>query len=101
MRSSDSWDSQEAVNYEVAIEAVNTAVGAFSARIAAAERAGLGDGGLEALRAGAIWCARQRRAIKPDDHDQVALARRYFTALAERLREGGAFDIDESWWRAG
>jgi hypothetical protein len=33
------WDSQEAVRYEVAVEALNRAIGAYSARMDAAEAA--------------------------------------------------------------
>jgi hypothetical protein len=102
MRNVTPWDSQESANYEVAIEAVNTAVGAFSARIAAMkERADPDKEQLEKLRADLAWCARQSRLLDPHDHAQIAAARRYFTGLAKQVREDAAVDVDESWPRIG
>ncbi|GAB4590251.1 hypothetical protein [Nocardia sp. IFM 10818] len=71
-----SWSSEESVAYEAAIEAVNKAVGAYSALLAALETAESPD---PAAIADALSAqqrlARVREQLDPTDHDQIAATR--------------------------
>jgi hypothetical protein len=84
------WSSQESVAYEAAIEAINAAVGAYTARIAAEETKPQPDGGvIAAWHDGLINCTAQRRQLDPADHGQIAEVRRRFSELAREIRRGG------------
>lgn len=83
------WSTGESVAYEAAVEAINEAVGAYSALIAAEEAKEEPD--LQALakaRAGQADCARSREQLDPADHAAVARARRRFSDLARQIRAG-------------
>ncbi|MFE3788097.1 hypothetical protein [Streptomyces goshikiensis] len=86
--SSFEWSSEESVAYEAAIEAINGAVGAYTAQINSENRKPAPD---KALIAG--WreqrgqCARARAELNPSDHTQIAEARRHYAAVARQLME--------------
>ncbi|MFI9311132.1 hypothetical protein [Streptomyces triculaminicus] len=81
------WSSKESVAYEAAIEAINGAVGAFSARIAAEEAKASADAAVIAeAEAGQAECARAREDLDPANHQQVAEVRARFAALAAEIR---------------
>jgi hypothetical protein len=75
------------VAYEAAVEAINGAVGAYTALIAA-ERARL-EPDLEVIAAadsGRAECARWRERLDPADRAAVAETRRRFSQLAREIR---------------
>lgn len=81
------WSSEDSVAYEAAIEAINGAVGAYSAVIAAEEAKPKPDTGvIDAARAGRAECARWRGQLDPADRLAVAEARRRFSQLAREVR---------------
>ena len=83
------WDSEEAVAYEAAIEAINGAVGAYSALIEDEEAKGAPDQArLASLLAAQGRCARARETLDPADHARVAETRRRFAELARQVSEG-------------
>jgi predicted hotdog family 3-hydroxylacyl-ACP dehydratase len=85
------WSSEDSVAYEAALEAINGAVGAYSALIAAEEAKEEPDPGvLDAARSGRAECARWREQLDPADHATVAETRRRFSQLAEDVRSGRA-----------
>jgi hypothetical protein len=85
------WSSEDAVAYEVAIEAINGAIGAYTARIAAEKAKPEPDAAaIERWQAGQTECVRLRRQLDPDNQAQIAEARRHFTALADEVRAGMA-----------
>lgn len=82
-----SWSTKESAAYEAAIDAVNTAVGAYTALIAAEEAKPAPDPAVvAAARAGRAECARWREQLNPADHAAVAATRRHFAELARDLR---------------
>lgn len=83
------WSTGESVAYEAAVEAINEAVGAYSAVIAAEEvKKNPSQRVLERARAGQAACARSREQLDPSDHVAVASARQEFSALSRRIRQG-------------
>ena len=83
------WSSAEAVAYEAAIEAINGAVGAYSARIAAEEARPEPDhAAIDALRTARGALAQEREQLDPTYHAGIAEARARFTELAVAVREG-------------
>ncbi|MFF5447214.1 hypothetical protein [Streptomyces sp. NPDC012888] len=83
------WSSEESVAYEAAIEAINGAVGAYTARIHAERAKPHPDHDLVTdLLDGQRQCARAREELKPTDHAQIADTRRRYADLARRLMEG-------------
>jgi hypothetical protein len=81
------WSSEDSVAYEAAIEAINGAVGAYTALIAAEEAKQQPDQSvLAAAREGRAECARWREQLDPADRAAVAEARRRFSQLAEEVR---------------
>jgi hypothetical protein len=85
------WSNEETAAYEAAIEAVNGAVGAYSAVIAAEERKPDPDRAvIEAARAARSRLARERRALRPTDHWRIAAARAHYARLARDVTAGGA-----------
>lgn len=83
------WSTEESVAYEAAIEAINGAVGAYTALIAAEEAKPVPDlAAIAAARSGRAECARRRRELDPADHAAVAGTRRRFADLAGEVRQG-------------
>lgn len=83
------WSSEDSVAYEAALEAINGAVGAYSALIAAEEASQAPDReAIDAARAGQADCARWRDDLDPADRAVVAETRRRFSQLARDLRGG-------------
>jgi predicted hotdog family 3-hydroxylacyl-ACP dehydratase len=77
------------VAYEAAIEAVNGAVGAYSALIASEEAKEHSDQGvIAAARSRRAECARWREQFDPADRAAVAETRRRFSQLAHDVRGG-------------
>ncbi|WNI20422.1 hypothetical protein [Streptomyces sp. ITFR-16] len=82
------WDSRAVAAYEAAIEAINGAVGAYSALISAEEAKSAPDATVvAAARAEQTRLTREREALRPDDTDQIANARRQYSMLARTVRE--------------
>ncbi|MCX4546554.1 hypothetical protein [Streptomyces sp. NBC_01565] len=81
------WSNEETAAYEAAIEAVNGAVGAYSALIAA-ER-GKEEPDVQVIqeaREARARLAREREGLRPTDAAQIAAARRHYAELARRVR---------------
>ncbi|MDE3723969.1 hypothetical protein PWG71_21475 [Nocardiopsis sp. N85] len=82
-----SWTGAEAGRYEAALEAVNGAVGAYSAVIAREEATENPDQQvIEQAEEGQRACVRRREELDPADADEVAQVRAEFTELAEKVR---------------
>ncbi|MCX5077744.1 MULTISPECIES: hypothetical protein [unclassified Streptomyces] len=85
------WSNEGTAAYEAAIEAVNGAVGAYSALIAAEEAKPAPD---QAVIANALAAqarlAKEREGLRSDDGEQIAAARRHYAQLAREIREGNA-----------
>lgn len=80
------WSSEDAA-YEAALEAINGAVGAYSAVIAAEEAKLEPDPAvISAVRDGQAECARSREQLDPADWAAVAETRRRFSRLANEVR---------------
>ncbi|MFI6530700.1 hypothetical protein [Streptomyces uncialis] len=80
------WSDEGTAAYEAAIEAVNGAVGAYSALIAAEERKLHPD--REAIGeavAAQVRLARERESLRSADHEQIAGARAHYTKLAHDI----------------
>jgi len=87
---SHEWSTQESVAYEAAIEAINGAVGAYTARINAEQAEAQPDTQkIDDWRGQRRECEAVRRGLDPADHEQIARARQRYAALAEQLRQGG------------
>ncbi|MFI9467352.1 hypothetical protein ACIHBQ_07740 [Streptomyces sp. NPDC052492] len=83
------WSNEETAAYEAAIEAVNGAVGAYSAVIAAEEAKALPEESvIEAARATQKRLAREREGLRSSDREQIAAARRHYAALARKVMAG-------------
>jgi hypothetical protein len=83
------WSTEESVAYEAAIEAINDAVGAYTAVIAAEERKAAPNAAVIAAgRSGRAECARWREGLDPSDHAAVAATRRRFADLAREVGRG-------------
>lgn len=81
------WSTEESAAYEAALDAINDAVGAYTALIAAQERSATPDPAVIAeARTGRAECARSRKQLDPADHPAVAAARQRFTQLTRELR---------------
>jgi hypothetical protein len=82
------WDSEAAVDYEVAIEAINGVVGAYSALLDDEEQRPEPDGErLAELNRLSAECQRERERIDPDDAEQVAEVRRQYSQRLNDLRD--------------
>ncbi|MGI5484985.1 hypothetical protein [Streptomyces lavendofoliae] len=83
------WSNEETAAYEAAIEAVNGAVGAYSALIAAERRKPEPDQSVidEALAARARL-AREREGLRSTDSQQIAEARARYAQLARDVLAG-------------
>jgi hypothetical protein len=83
------WSNEETAAYEAAIEAVNGAVGAYSALIAAEEAKPQPDAAVIAeARAGQARLAREREQLRSTDHAQIAEARQRYARLAREIQAG-------------
>ncbi|MCF3179039.1 hypothetical protein IPZ70_03630 [Streptomyces polychromogenes] len=83
------WSNEETAAYEAAIEAVNGAVGAYSALIAAEEAKSEPDQAvIEQARAARFQLAREREGLRSSDREQIAAARRHYAQLARAIRDG-------------
>ena len=81
------WSSEDSVAYEAALEAINGAVGAYSAVIAAEEAKPVPDPAvISAARDARAGCARRRDQLDPADRVAVADARSHFSELANEVR---------------
>lgn len=81
------WSTEESAAYEAAIDAINSAVGAYTALIAAEEAKLAPDPAvIAAARSGRADCARWREQLNPADHAAVAATRRRFAQLVRDLR---------------
>lgn len=84
------WSTQESVAFEAAIEAINGAVGAYTARITTEQAESHPDlQMIEHWRRERRGCEAARRALNPADHEHIAHTRRHYAQLTERLRRGG------------
>jgi hypothetical protein len=81
------WSTERAGAYEAAVEAINHAVGAYSALIESAKSSGADAARVRELIEGRKNCARDRELLKPEDAEAVAEARRRYTALVRRLKD--------------
>ncbi|MGI5478730.1 hypothetical protein [Streptomyces lavendofoliae] len=81
------WSNEETAAYEAAIEAVNGAVGAYSAVISAEEAKDTPDQGVinDALAA-RTQLARERERLRSTDREQIAAARARYAELAREVR---------------
>ncbi|AZM93735.1 hypothetical protein [Streptomyces sp. W1SF4] len=85
------WSGEETAAYEAAVEAVNGAVGAYSALIAAEEgKAEPDQGVIGRAHAAQFRLAREREGLRPGDPHQIATARRHYARLAREVLDGHA-----------
>ncbi|MEW1926395.1 hypothetical protein [Streptomyces sp. NPDC088360] len=85
------WSNEETTAYEAAIEAVNGAVGAYSAQIAAEEAKDTPDPAvIAAARVGQGVLAREREQLRSTDPGQIAWAREHYAQLAREIRRATA-----------
>ncbi|MFF4580084.1 hypothetical protein ACFY15_17075 [Streptomyces sp. NPDC001373] len=83
------WSNEETAAYEAAIEAVNGAVGAYSALIAAEEAAPEPDPAvIGRAQAARTRLAREREGLRSHNRAQITAARRHYARLARETREG-------------
>jgi hypothetical protein len=77
------WSDEETAAYEAATEAVNGAVGAYNALIAAEEAKDEPDQAVVAeARAAQARLAREREALRSADREQITAARAHYAQLA-------------------
>ena len=79
------WNSQEAVSYEVAIEAITEAVACYTALIQQAQQNGAADLAQD-LSAAQAHCIAERNHLRSTDHTAVARVRREYPQLTRKLR---------------
>lgn len=80
------WSNEETAAYEAAIEAINGAVGAYSALITAQERRAEPDRGVvDTARAAQAALAREREQLRSTDHDQLAEVRARCAQLSREI----------------
>ncbi|WP_051806826.1 hypothetical protein [Streptomyces sp. NRRL F-2664] len=86
---SHDWSNEDTAAYEAAIEAVNGAVGAYTALIAAEEsKPDPAQEVIQSALAAQARMAREREALRSTDREQIAAARQRYTELACEIREG-------------
>jgi tRNA uridine 5-carbamoylmethylation protein Kti12 len=83
-----SWNSQEAVGYEVALEAIGEAIAVYSSLIQQAQTAG-NTQLVDQLRRQRRTCVDDRNQLRSTDREAVARVRREYPALVRRLRGHG------------
>jgi hypothetical protein len=82
------WNAQEAVGYEVALEAIGEAIAVYSSLIKEAEAEGnvqLADQWRQQRKA----CVDDRNQLRSTDTESVGRVRREYPALVRRLRGRG------------
>lgn len=80
------WSTEESVAYEAAIEAINGAVGAYTALIDAEQSKPVPDPAvIAAARSGRAECSQRRKELDPTNRVAVAAARRRFADLAREI----------------
>ncbi|MGW8797358.1 hypothetical protein ACWGN9_09730 [Streptomyces sp. NPDC055775] len=84
------WDSEQSVAYEAAIEAINGVVSAYSGLIAAAESGPGAEGVIAEYRRLRAECQQERKALKAEDTESVARVRAAYAARLRELTETGA-----------
>ncbi|MFF0170202.1 hypothetical protein [Streptomyces prasinus] len=83
------WSNEDTAAYEAAIEAVNGAVGAYSAVIAAEEAKDTPEQGvIDDARAAQSRLAREREGLRSTDREQIAAARARYAQLAREVLAG-------------
>ncbi|GHE60662.1 hypothetical protein [Streptomyces capitiformicae] len=83
------WSNEETAAYEAAVEAVNGAVGAYSALIAAEEAKDAPDPAvIEAARAAQGRLAKEREQLRSADRERIAEARAHYARVAREVLEG-------------
>lgn len=83
------WSNEDTAAYEAAIEAVNGAVGAYSALIAAEETKPVPDQEvIQNAQDAQARLAREREGLRSTDREQIAAARQRYARLARKIREG-------------
>ncbi|WP_185923454.1 hypothetical protein [Streptomyces sp. WAC05374] len=83
------WSNEETAAYEAAIEAVNGAVGAYSALIAAEEKKPEpNQTTIDEARVAQARLAREREALRSTDRQQIAEARARYAELARDVLAG-------------
>jgi hypothetical protein len=81
------WSSEDSTAYEAALEAINGAVGVYSAVIATEEAKPEPDPAvISAAVDGQAECTRWREQLDPADRAAVAETRRRFSQLANEVR---------------
>ncbi|MEU1121851.1 MULTISPECIES: hypothetical protein [unclassified Streptomyces] len=84
------WDSEQAVAYEAAVEAINGTVGAYSALIAREEQRDTSERDESALaewRSQRAACQRARQELHADDAAQIRSVRTQYAARLAELRD--------------
>lgn len=80
------WSNEETAAYEAAIEAINGAVGAYSALIAAQERQAEPDQHVvDTARAAQSSLAQEREQLRSTDHHQLAEVRARCAQLSREI----------------
>lgn len=83
------WSNEETAAYEAAIEAVNGAVGAYSALIAAEEaKDGPDRSVIDAARTAQSRLAKEREQLRSADGRQIAEARSHYARIARDVLAG-------------
>ncbi|WP_256106777.1 hypothetical protein [Streptomyces sp. ODS05-4] len=83
------WSNEETAAYEAAIEAINGAVGAYSAVIATEEAKPTPDAGvIDDARAAQRRLAREREGLRSTDREQIAAARAHYAQMAHEVLAG-------------
>ncbi len=80
------WSNEETAAFEAAIEAVNGAVGAYSALIASEEAKPEPDQAVIAeARTAQVRLAHEREGLRPTDRERIAEARASYAQLAREV----------------
>lgn len=79
------WSSKESVAYEVAIEAINGVVGAYSHLIAEAEKRPGTEAEIAEYNRLSAECHQERRALRAEDTESVARVRAVYAARLHDL----------------
>jgi hypothetical protein len=80
------WNDEESVAYEVAIEAISQVVAWYTALIAAEQRRAQPDSGrIAEWEAGQARAIAERNGLRSTDHDAVTRVQREYRRLADQL----------------
>ncbi|MET8773909.1 hypothetical protein AB0H49_18225 [Nocardia sp. NPDC050713] len=90
------WHTMDVAAYEAVLDLINSAVGAYSARISAEYKKQEPDRAvIDAALAAQKLLADERRNLRSDDRARVDEAGRYYRRLIEDIRNGRAFGSGE------